>query len=291
MHATELAHIAANFASIGYALLSGSEPVLSDSAHGYWLANRFRCDAWHQRISRHRSAIERCGTSQRSRLWHDILPTLQEILISEPLTRAVAYVTSHLEKDDSGSDWGALADSVLVNHVEARHRCLNLMVFGYGLPVEGAVGLNHLRRMIEFYSDQLLGALPPHRDLESYAFEPGLVAAAQRDYRRYSVAGPLPQVRLLSLATAIQQLLASEQLPPSPNSRLNESIAEAALAMLPPDLFDSFGVVRGRVQTALAAAVDESPIASSDFERPLAAPFDLLAHHLRQPGAKTSRRF
>ena len=281
MHATSLAQIAGNFASMGHALTAEHVCLLGDAAHGYWLSNRFRCDAWHQRISAHRSAIERCGTRQRMRLWHEIMPTLQEILISEPLTRTIAYLAGQLERRGTDADWGALAHSVLGNHIDARHRCLNLMVFGYGLPVEGAVSLNRLRRLLEFFSDQLLGALPPQSQLDDYAFVPSLVAQTQRTFRCYPITGTLQQMRLVSLTTSVQQQIDSDYQCASANPRLNRCIAEAALAMWPPAAFDSFGIPRGRLQETLALDINQSPITLEDLHQSLAPPFDLLAQHLR----------
>lgn len=291
MHATDLVQLAANLASIGYAFETDPVAQLGDTAHAYWLAHRFRCDAWHQRISRHRSGIEGCGTSQRGRMWREIMPTLEEILVSEPLTRVIAYLARQMEKRGVDGDWGALTHGALANHVQARHRCLNLMVFGHGLPVEKAVGLNRLRRLAEFFNDQLLGALPPQSDLEHYAFEVSLVARAQRDYRCYAMSGPCQQVRLVTLSTAVRGLISSDHRLLSANPRLNENIAQAALAMLPATTFDSFGVARSRVELAVARTVTDSPVASGDFEHPLAPPFDLLAQHLRSPKAKATRRF
>ena len=255
--------------------------MLGDAAHGYWLSSRFRCDAWHHKISAHRSTVERCGTSQRMRLWREIIPTLQEILISEPLSRTIAYLAGQLERRGADADWGPLAHSVLGNHIDARHRCLNLMVFGYGLPVEGAVTLNRLRRLIEFFSDQLLGALPPQGDLDDYAFNPSVVAHTQRAFRCYPLSGSLQQMRLVSLSTAFQALLDGDYQCESANPRLNQNIAEAALAMWPPDAFDSFGVAQGRIQETLAQVVNESPIILEDVHQSLASPLDLLAQHLR----------
>ncbi|MGN6544580.1 MAG: hypothetical protein ACTHK7_06000 [Aureliella sp.] len=291
MHASQLAHVATCFASVGHLLALDDVRAVGDAAHGYWLANRFRCDAWHERIGAHRGAIERCGTSRRTRLWREITPVLQEILIAEPLTRIVAYLARFLEERGADADWGPLAHSTLGNHIEARHRCLNLMVFGYGLPVERAVALNRLRRLLEFFNDQLLAALPPQPELSLYAFEPDDVLCMQREFRRYSIAGPLQQVRLHSLSVSLDGLLKSDYQAWGVNRSLNESIAESALAMLPPEVFDTFGVVRGRLHATTAKPVPDAQVAIADLEQPLAAPFDLLMPtSMRQP-SKAIRRF
>ena len=291
MHASQLAEIASLFASASHSLLADNVVAAGDTAHVYWLAHRFRCDAWHQRISSHRSAIENCGTSRRTRLWEAIVPALREILISEPLTRVMAYMARGLELRGADSDWGALAHGAMENHLEARHRCLNLMVFGYGLPVEQAVELNRLRRWVEFFSDQLLSAVPPLVPVANYAFEPQIVAAAQLEFKRYPMAGAMPAIRLNALNMSLQSLLTRESRMAAENPRMNLSVAEAALALLPPQVFDSFGVGKGRVQESLARCVVDCSAKTNDAAAPLAAPFSLLPSVPTRSAPKETRRF
>ena len=133
--------------------------------------------------------------------------------------------------------------------------------------------------------------MPPQSELSLYAFEPDDVLCMQRQFRRYSIAGPLQQVRLHSLSASLDGLLKSDYQAWGVNRSLNESIAESDLAMLPTEVFDSFGVVRGRLQAATAQPVSDAQVATTDLERPLAAPFDLLMpSSMRQP-SKPLRRF
>ena len=172
----------------------------------------------------------------------DILPTLEEILTSEPLARVIAYLAAILETRAADGDWSALAHSVLASHIEARHRCLNLMVFGYGFPVEQAVRLNRLRRLMEFFNDSLISSLPPIGNVDLYGFDIPLVQHQQKQFRNYPVSEPIDQVRVQSLVSTIDQSLRRDHNHPAANPRLNENIAEAVLALMPPELFDSFGL-------------------------------------------------
>ncbi len=293
MHAKHLVQLAIQLTSAGNALTHSHVQAAGDAAHAYWLANRFRCDAWHERISAHRTAIEKVGTSRRARLWAEMVPTLEEILISEPLTRIVAYIASHLERRRADADWGPLSHSVLDSHIEARHRCLNLMVFGYGFPVERAVRLNRLRRLLEAFNDRLIGCLPALSGLDRYAFEVRAVANAQLESRLQALTSRSVDVHLQSLSASLGSTVKTEYEQRSPNSQFNQRIAEAALAMLPEDVFDSFGVLRGPLQNVLSHTSTDVSIGTDDLEKPLAAPFDLLAVTKRdaRSGQSSSRRF
>ncbi len=290
MHARQFVSIASTLAGASHILNRPEIQTCGDAAHSYWLANRFRCDAWHARISQHRTAIDQCGTSRRTRLWHDILPTLQEILCSEPLTRTIAYLAAILETHSADGDWSPLAQSVLSSHVEARLRCLNLMVFGYGIPVEQAVRLNRLRRLMEFASDALISSLPPLRAIELYAFDVPLVLNQQKQFRSYPISEPIERVRVQILISGVEQALLMDHDQRTANPQLNENIAEAALGLLPKESFDSFGVSHTRTHTTASHSLSDIEVVTDDLDHPLAAPFDLFVQPKRQPTEKTRRR-
>ena len=220
----------------------------------------------------------------------DILPTLEEILTSEPLVRVIAYLAAILETRAADGDWSALAHSVLASHIEARHRCLNLMVFGYGFPVEQAVRLNRLRRLMEFFNDSLISSLPPIGNVDLYGFDIPLVQHQQKQFRNYPVSEPIDQVRVQSLVSTIDQSLRRDHNHPAANPRLNENIAEAVLGLMPPELFDSFGLAHSRAQLATSHVASDIEMRTNDIDHPLVAPFDILIQHRRHPIERSRRR-
>src|SRR5690606_30154203 len=124
--------------------------------------------------------LSRPGASRRARHWHEAVPVIQEILLSEPLTRVVAYHAAVLEQQGIEHDFSPLAHSALAAHIEARNRCLHLIVFGPGLSVEDAVTLNRLRRTLESYTDELLSCMSTVENHGLYCFEPRQVSDTQR---------------------------------------------------------------------------------------------------------------
>lgn len=289
MHARQLLALASTMAGVGHAINRSNIHTVGDAAHGYWLANRFRCDAWHQRISQHRTAIERCGTSRRTRLWTEILPTLEEILTSEPLSRVMAYLSALLEIRSSDGDWSALSHSVLASHVEARLRCLNLMVFGYGFPVEQAVRLNRLRRLMESTNDSLISSLPMLPQLDGYGFDIAFIVHQQTQLKAYPLSDGIDRVRLQCLVIGAVRSIQLDHGNLAANPRLNESIAESALGLLPPELFDSFGIARGRLTSSTSHTSTDIAVTTDDFDHPIAEPFNYFIQH-RPHRIESSRR-
>ncbi|MFO1066451.1 MAG: hypothetical protein U0892_21545 [Pirellulales bacterium] len=174
------------------------------------------------------------------------------------------------------SDWAPLAYSALANQKEARNRCLNLIVFGQGLPVEHAVNLNRLRRMVEMVSDQLLSLLPTGEELSEYAFDPATVQAEQAILAGQSLLSPHAQFRSQVLSSSLVSAAAHALSPQVASPRLNQELAEAVTAMFPSVGFDDFGLVSGPMHRISSATIAEQDIDFSDLTRPVPAPYSLL---------------
>ncbi len=214
------------------------------AAQNYWLSSRYRHDHWMHDLSQHRDSIQRPGTSRRSLLWQAILPTIQEIMLSEPLTRILAYHGALLDELQIDKEHSALAASALTAHIEARHRCLHLIVFGQALSVEMAVSLNRLRRYLENFTDQLLATMRPIGHLERFAFDAQRVHDAQQrladEGRRSTWTGLL----CASIGEELWKSTRHEIDWRSASARLNYQVCQHVLSLLPRSFFDECGVPR-----------------------------------------------
>lgn len=289
MHALQHAQVALHFTALGRALVAKSILPTNDSAHAYWLAQRFRCDLWHRTISDHRSRIERCGTSRRLEAWYQIQPVLEEILATEPLVRVVAYSARLLEASGNDSDWGALAHSALVNQLEARQRCLNLIVFGHGLPVEQAVKLNRIRRLLELVTDQMLGLMPQLADLSHYGFDEVQIKSLQSRIATCSVRSRFPLFYRQMLSAHISLRLRAELDTRTAHAELNRELLSAAMGMFPSVSFDSLGLPIGPMHREGLEPTQDSDVNLTDLSRPISAPFHLLHQAVREPTPSSKR--
>ncbi len=244
MHAITLAELASTFVGVATTILKQRLLPAQEAAQALWTIHRSRCDEWNYRLASHRDAINRSGASARNKKWHEVMPVLQEILLTEPLTRTLACFASQLEELQLSDEFSPLLHSNLVSHIEARHRCLNLIVFGQGLSVEYSVRLNRLRRHLEIYSDQLLAALPPTPTVESYCFDARAIFDTRMEMSRTadSSGGKWMQLHLQSLERQLWQNLQSHIDWRAANGRLNHRTSQSVLALLPPPLFDSMGI-------------------------------------------------
>lgn len=263
MHAVDLADLAGTFVRgtpVLYALQLASS---RQAAQEYWLTSRYRHENWMHEMSLHRDSIARTGTSRRARLWQEILPIFQEILLSEPLSRVIAYHAAALDEKSIDHEFSPLANSSLAAHVEARNRCLHAIVFGHGLPVENAVSLNRLRRIMESFTDSLLSCLPAVKHYGLYCFEPS------KFHDRQQATASAHQTSW----TTLQTLCLSDKVWQAirhivdwrvGSGRLNFQLSQQVLKMSPAASFDSCGVPFSTYLSQYMRASPESPVQGSE---------------------------
>jgi hypothetical protein len=241
MHAIEIADLAGTFVSGTPAQYALRLPPAGSAPQGYWLTTQFRHEEWMRQLALHRDSIQQPGLSRRLRNWTAILPVLQEILLSEPLSRVVAYHAAVLELFGLDREFSPLATSALATHIEARNRCLHLIVFGQGMPVEDAVRLNRLRRSLERYTDELLACLPALQTCALYGFEAKQLTAMQAQ-----AGSPLRQstwtnLQVVCSAEAMWRTIRHDLDWRSGNARLNYLLSQDVLRLINTGSFDSFG--------------------------------------------------
>ncbi len=269
MHAIELAQMATIFARFSPAMVAYRLTPPREAQQQYWLQSKFRHEFWSCRLAAHRQEIQNMGVTHRRKSWLRIIPVLEEILISEPLTRCIAYHARLLAEQLIDSDFSTLANSALSSHIEARHRCLHLLVFGEGLSVEHSVRLNRIRRELECFTDSILGTLAPIDQTESICFD-AFWTEQMRQSTTSSLAGGLDARGLHldsirhSLGPTIRNKL-SASLACTPT---NQKIADAVMGFLPSAAFDSFGLVKSIQLSSITADSADSCLSDKFFEPP-----------------------
>lgn len=240
MHARELVELAALAAVHGPQLIRDTWRISDSSIEQYWTASKCRLDRWGRTLKQ----LSEIADSGRKPLGaaSPARAVLEEILTGEILTRVWAAVTCVHDRIRGTELVEPVARSVLIGHLEARHRLLMLLVRGPGIPAEEAVLLNHLRRRSERWTDMLVGYLLGLYDVSEFAVDPERARDFSEDlsYRSRMPGGrhAWPLVRV-SLRAAFGPGLS----PASPNADLNAQIATSIISCFQPELFDASGVL------------------------------------------------
>ena len=243
MHACELVELAALVCANGPVLIRGEGQVSKAGVEQYWTASKCRLDRWGRSLRKLTDEVSHARPQWRHSRWPHARSVLEEVLISEVLTRLFTAVMSAYDRRRGTDLVEPVARSVLIGHLEARNRVLTLLVRGPGIDAEQALKLNQLRRRVERWTDLLIGYLAGLDDVEEFAFEPDRAKdfAEDLDQQHGEPGGRHAWPLVLgSLRAAFREGIC----PLSPNADLNTRIAQGVLSCFRPEVFDSVGLFR-----------------------------------------------
>jgi len=292
MHVRRLIDLAGILSSHGQVLVCCDERLSESSIEQYWTTSKVRLDRWAWNLKKVSQRPE-SDAEQRRNKWSTTRSVLEEILASEVLTRVWTAILCAYDRQRGTADVEPVARSVMIGHMEARHRVLTLMVRGTGVETGAAIQLNHLRRRTEHWTDLLIGHLATHYDVSEFAADPERAKDFAKDLRTRSQAGGRQAWALItaSLQSAFQIGLSSV----STNADLNLRIAMSILATFPTTVFDSTGLFRSPWLMRLGNAADDThgmirELLSEDSINPgdkSASPW----HTMAKPDETRMRRF
>ena len=243
MHTRELIDLAAIVSIHGPVLIRDAVVISDTSIEDYWTASKCRLDRWGRALKSLSVKLADAQPTSGCLISQQLRGVLEEILTGEVLTRVWTTVMCAYDRHRGTDRMEPVVRSILIGHLEARHRVLTLLVNGSGIDTEQAVKFNRLRQRTERWTDMLVGYLAGLHDVSEFAIDPKRAEEFAEDisYRSRLPGGrhawPLIQA---SLRAGFSKGLAST----SPNADLNRQIAAAILSCFPPELFDGTGLFR-----------------------------------------------
>lgn len=268
MHSLELVRLASVIAAAAESLALRATPIPADALTGYWLANRDRFALWEHGLLRFRE-IEECGRVLAMREWWSThLAMLEEILVSEILTRVMAAVGAMLDTRVPNHDAEPLTQSVYRQHLETRGQVLRLLLLGRGGNIDDAIRLNRLRSTAEHWVDTLIAPLTgPHPETLRYAIDPAQTlrrgtAGTMVDLGTHPAALSTERFQWPLIEVSLGMLVQ----PYAALPHANRQIGEVVLACLGEPLFDSFGLLQSATTCRIRAGI--SPESRPLIDRP-----------------------
>jgi hypothetical protein len=240
MQSCELVELAGLAAAHGPVLLASGGRLSGAALEQYWASSKCRLDRWSRALRQFYTAAQSPQPTEASP-WDTVRAELEEIITGEILTRIWSAVLANLDRLHGTREAEPIARSVLLGHLEARHRTLALLVSGQGIATEDAVAMNRLRHRAERWTDLLLAYLTPQCQVHDFAFDVERVEQFAEDLEARR---GLPAGRHAQALTMAALKSAFRDLAESPNADLNSRIATSVLASFPPEMFDGQGMVR-----------------------------------------------
>lgn len=253
MHCILTADLAALISQHGPAIVRAREAVPPSALTDYWASSRSRFDLWHQTMMRYRNA-EKSGNLQAMRKWwQEHIVVLEEVLVTELLTRVVAALAAGMELESEAEEISPVTHAVYLTHLEARTRVQQIMLRGRGCSVPDAVRLNRLRHAVERWTDAMIGrmSVDTPRSIR-YSIDASKAAEYAKEMRYYGH-GPSRNMAALLMNAAMHDTLRRRSSVRTALPESNRAVARSVMLMLRPELFDSVGVLKSlwlhRLQT------------------------------------------
>jgi len=265
MHAIELVEVAGLVALQGPLLVDGGPVIHPSHLEQYWISAKCRSENWHRTLKLARE--NRDDTRPPTDRMVELRATLDEIFLSEMLTRVwTAALVAH-DRRWSLQTAEPLARSALDSQLEARHRALALLLEEHSLGTRQVVALNRLRRRVERWTDVLIGGLWHIGDTAEFAIDPERAAdfAADLAWRRSQAGGKQAwRLTLLALRNAFRKGHSPVAANPDANARVTASI----LGCFQAELFDSIGLFQSLWMMRLTATASDAEGMVSDLLQP-----------------------
>jgi hypothetical protein len=245
MHSVLIADLAALASQHGPAIVRGRQEVPPEALAQYWSSSRSRMELWHQAMRRYRGAHQSGDSLAVRDWWHDHLVVLEEVMVSDILTRVIAALGIGLDAQHRDSDEvSPVTHGIFLAHLDASNRVHKMLIHGRGSTVQEAVRLNRLRCGVERWTDALIGRMSYQSPSTlQYAFD----ASRAREFAVETRSQPNTQARdttawLMNAAMhdMLRQRTSSQVALPA----ANRAVAASVLLMLRPDRFDSVGVLK-----------------------------------------------
>lgn len=238
MHANQLAELGSWVATNSGSLIYGENDQPMLVATNYWTASRVRLNRWGTALKMFEEDFNQPKSGHDP--WPALTIVVQEILMSEMLTRVWAAVVSTHDWYRQSDEMHGLAHSIHIGHIEAKNRAFHVMLKGQELNEESFDQMNALRRRIERWTDLFLGQLPSASESAKFAFDRNRVIDFNDE--QVSSVGPEHAIRQKILAASFGTDLLRDNIPFAANPDINREIAAGVLSCFPSDRFDSFGL-------------------------------------------------
>ncbi|MEM6779210.1 MAG: hypothetical protein AAF670_16260 [Planctomycetota bacterium] len=244
MHAAQFAQLASVLSQMGPSLMTRRCPVTPEAINQYWVASRSRLDLWHQTLARFTQARASGDATRLRRWWDQHTGVLEEIMVSEIMTRVVVAVAEGVDRGAAKDDFLPIAHAIHLSHLEARNRVQATLLDRRGCAVADAVRLNQLRRMVERWIDTLVGNLAATDErLIRYGVDAIRVRSHAAEARETRTIADFETIGWLT-RTAMMEGLQRKLSPRVSLPRANQAVANSILLMMRSDMFDSVGTLK-----------------------------------------------
>ena len=251
----QTAELAALVSAHSTHLIEGTSPVPDAQLQRYWHHARNRLHSWMRCLNGQPVHVPGSSAAQDRAAWERSKPIIQEIFVSEILTRIWTAVLTAADRRRHIRHAEPLVRSTLVGHLEARHLALSRMVNGPGVSISELSQVDRLRRRSERWTDLLLGHLVKQYGLGEFAIE----ERRALDFGNNQIGSGIdhsPSVVWDFILAGLQLAFPKSLVVQPPHQDDHDGIIRSVIACFPPNAFQP----TGPFQSVLGARIRHSSL-------------------------------
>lgn len=243
------------------ALIASKATLLIESRLGmpearlqtYWMSCRSRTLDWIKQLDTLNCQFNDEPTERHRELWSQAEPLLQEIFVSEILTRVWAGILTASDQTKNQKLAGPIARHTMTAHIDVRNRAMALMLGGPQISLAELARVDRIRRKAERWSDLLISSLVTRYRLEELTFD--LQRAVDfANGQMHEVLKATEEPVWEFIRAGVHLAFASLETPCQPPQA---AILKCVLSSLPADLFDDYGQPKSSLQVRVERPIDE----------------------------------
>lgn len=258
MHSVHLIDLAAVVSEHGPTILYGRNTLAPEALTQYWTATHTCFGLWHQAMGRYSRAEKTEHQHAIDEWWSDHTALMEEILVSELLTRVVAALGAGMDEGSAEEEISPVTHAILLNHLEASNRVHQIILKARGTAAMRAERLNRVRQGIESWTDVLIGRMSVRNSAPiQYAINSQRATeyAEEASQQGHGVTRKTSNALMnISMRDMIYQRMSSEPALPAANREVSRSV----MLMLRPELFDSVGALKSLWVHRLEKSADQT---------------------------------
>lgn len=254
MHATRLAEMAGWLTACPDSFSGGTRPLDPRRGLRYWTAAKCRLERWQTALRVFETDLQQ--PDPRHNPWPAIEVVVQEILISDLLTRVWTALLIQHDRQVGHPELQGIGYSVFIGHLELRNRALRLLLQHRRAGQHTFDRLEPLRRRMERWTDLLLSRISDPETVSRFGFDADRVCNFSAD--RHLETGGRRQAMEEQLQGSLSAALTAELNPSPANPGLNAEIVAGILECVPSSRFDSPALPRGLLHMQVEQMRDDA---------------------------------
>lgn len=288
MNNRQMVEVAALVSAYSRHVITGPERLPSGTLEKFWDRSQRRLKLWLSALTHYQRRSAQVDPLEHDELWSDLEPILGEIFVSEVLTRVWGAILVAMDQERTTHFTEAIARNVLIGHLDARKRALQLLVTDPALTIEKLAPIDSIRRRVERWTDLLLGHLVERYQVDDFAFDPNRAREFGAQQLLQTADGTQDRAWTL-LLIGLRTSFSTTPVGP-PNELIQEEIIASILACFPPGAFQAGGPFqpiiadRGIRPNSAATPVEQpaAPAADVPPEISLTSPKKISFRELRR---------